>query len=277
MKKIRFECYTKCLYCDSWFKNLCNINTQKFAKSFCNSSCLCSFRNIKRRKREIRDYFCPDCGKQIDGRGERCRKCSNKIIITERNKSVDYKGSNNPMYGMGHKLLGEKNGMFGRTGSSSPQYGKSPSPKSSFGLRGILIMNGEKIRFKSSLELRIFLYLMINKIQFILSLERIKYIDKFGTHRTYNPDIEFENIVYEIKPSNLVKFNKEKIVNAHKILKQKHKKFKIITEKTFDLSIINDSIINSFIEQNILIFDPDEKNLKKYQNLIRRKTICMST
>lgn len=55
--------------------------------------------------------------------------CSISHAISYRNKykfnpshTRDLKGKNNPMYGNGYKIAGQKNGMFGRKGKDCPNY-----------------------------------------------------------------------------------------------------------------------------------------------------------
>ncbi len=177
-------------------------------------------------------------------------------------------------FGYGRKKYGQLVELYGKPkknpqkGSSNYQYGKPAPAKSGSGIKAHIIYNGNKIFCRSLLELRIYLFLIKTKIPFELSKHRIEYINENGHKRTYNPDIVFmnDNSVCEIKPVSFLdmKINKIKFEAAKKYCSNYNLAFKVITERTYDLSEISLDYINNFIEQGIILINENE-----YKRLIK--------
>lgn len=156
-----------------------------------------------------------------------------------------------------------------RTGKNNPMYGKSPSILSGIGISGWILNDDDKYFFRSSLELKVFLYLIENNINFKISKHRIRYVDNFSNDKTYNPDIVINNVICEIKPSNMLKI--ESVKMKQKAAEQYCDKFKLkyefITENTFDLSGITFDKIDSMINNNIIMLT-DNKVKDNYKRLM---------
>ena len=171
------------------------------------------------------------------------------------------KGDKHYAYG----LTGEKSFV---SGSKNGMYGKSATPGVGRGLHGFIYVNNQKIIFRSSLELKIYLYFYENDINFELTKHRIKYVEN-KISRTYNPDIEKDEIIYEIKPSELL-LNEEvqlKLQALEKYCYDNDLKFDTITENTYCLNFVNRTYLDKMINsKNIELFQ-NEKNLKKYERL----------
>lgn len=148
------------------------------------------------------------------------------------------------------------------TGKYNSMYGKTPSKKSGIGVKGWVYINGNKLFFRSSLELKIYLHLEENGISFLQSKHRIPYTDG-GIEKTYCPDIVIGNIIYEIKPSALS--NNELVIKKFNALENYCKKYNLscnfITENTFCLDKLTLEKIDLLISNKKLIID--EKNYNK--------------
>lgn len=155
-----------------------------------------------------------------------------------------------------HFLSGEQNKM----------YGKEPDWKAGNGIKGHIFIKNKLINFRSSLELRIYLFLNENNIDFELSKHVVKY---YYNHkwRNYFQDIIINNCIYEIKPTIKIKWEINRI--KFDALQNYCKKFNLecayITEDTFDLSNIDINLIDSLINDKLVIINEKEyKRLLKY-------------
>lgn len=160
------------------------------------------------------------------------------------------------MYGILRKnpsrfLPGELNKMFG----------KEPSKNAGIGIKGHLYAFGELIHFRSSLELRVYLYLIKNNIEFALSTHKIQYI-KDNTIRNYHPDIVIGHCIYEIKPDALTKIHKNKIKFDALLAYAKRINLMAayITYETYDLSEINLEYIRQEMQKGNIIMNESEFN-----------------
>ena len=151
-------------------------------------------------------------------------------------------------------------------GKDNLMYGKEPSYNSGHGITGHLMINGKKIFFRSSLELRIYLYLMKYNIQFSLSNHVVEYEHEGKLHH-YHQDIVIDNVIYEIKPINLIKLeiNKRKFAALEVYCKLHNLKCNHITEKTYNLIEIDFDYMLDAIDSGIIIIN--EKQLKRLFNI----------
>lgn len=154
------------------------------------------------------------------------------------------------------------------TGKNNKMYGVAPTSSSGIGASGKLIYEGYNVHFRSSLELRVFIYLINNGTPFVLSNHRIKY--KWNdVDRTYNPDIVVASTVYEIKPDKLIR----QPINAMKFkaLQDYCTNYKLqcqyITENTYDLSFFNEVLFANMVEDGYIILS--EVNYKKIIKYIK--------
>lgn len=151
------------------------------------------------------------------------------------------------------------------TGENNPMFGKSPSKSSGIGVKGWVFINGNKVFFRSSLELKVFLYLESAGIIFIPAVHRVSY-EHLGVKKTYLPDIVIGNTVYEIKPSSML--NTELVILKFDALKNYCTKFNLscdfITESTYPMAKLIKSNVDSLIEKNKLVIDQ-----KNYNKLMR--------
>lgn len=175
-------------------------------------------------------------------------------------------------FGLGSKKIRQLCDKFGypkdnpQTGKLNPMYGKSPGYKSGIGVKCWIVMAGYHIFCRSSLELKVYFYLMDNNIPFTQSKHRIKYMDG-NRERTYNPDIVIEDVIYEIKPESMtkVKINEVKHLSAKIYCKENKLKYGgFITENTFDIKKYGEmDYINEKISLGNIIID--EKNFSKFR------------
>jgi hypothetical protein len=151
------------------------------------------------------------------------------------------------------------------TGEHNPMFGKSPSKSSGIGVNGWVFVNGNKFFFRSSLELKVFLYLESVGITFMPAMHRVNY-EHSGIKKTYLPDIVIGNTIYEIKPSALV--NDELVVLKFNALKKYCSEFNLscdfITESTYPMTKLTQHNIDGLIKKNILVIDQ-----KNYNKLMR--------
>ncbi len=152
-------------------------------------------------------------------------------------------------------------------GELNPSFGVTPSKKCGKGITGSYFKDGKQYLFRSSLELKIFLYLSEVGINFDLSKHRIPYQIN-GVNRTYQPDIVIDDTIYEIKPIKLVaeSNNCVKFVAARNYCNKYNLKFDIITEQTYCLKTLNKEIINLLIENRVI--ELSEKQLVRIFNAI---------
>jgi len=156
-----------------------------------------------------------------------------------------------------------------QTGKLNPMYGKSPGKEAGIGVKCHINRVGNIYFCRSTLELKIFLYLMENNIKFAPSKHRIKYKMK-NIHRTYCPDIVINGIeICEIKPYKLLTTDEN--VLKYNALKEYCKEYnltcKYITENTFDISKYNLEYIENFINKKIITID--DKNHDKLKRNIK--------
>ena len=169
--------------------------------------------------------------------------------------------------------VGDKNPQCG---DSNPFYGKTPSYKSGRGIVSHLINNGKYIICRSYLELKVYLYMQCNNIDFELSEHRIKYTHMNGNKRTYNPDFVrvSKNTIYEIKPKSLIDIpiNKLKFDATRQYCKEYNLQFDIITEETYPIYEIQYEYILELIENgNIIISDEQFKRLENSKDEYSKK------
>lgn len=161
----------------------------------------------------------------------------------------------------------EKPVRLKQSGCNNPMYGKSPSKNSGIGAKGFIIdNNGNRIHFRSSLEMKVFYFLINDNIDFVITKKRIKYIDITGTSRTYTPDIEIQNKLIEIKPSVLVEKenNKYKFEAAKKYCFLNNMIFEIYTEKHFPLQTFNKEVLDLSINSGRILVD-----VKNYDKIVK--------
>jgi hypothetical protein len=151
------------------------------------------------------------------------------------------------------------------TGQYNPMFGKSPSKLSGIGVKGWVFINGNKLFFRSSLELKVFLHLEQSNISFIPANHRVSY-DYLGSKKTYLPDIVIETTVYEIKPSAML--NNELVNIKYTALKQYCNQYNLscgfITESTYPMNKLTRDDIDGLIEKKKLVIDQ-----KNYNKLMR--------
>jgi len=179
-----------------------------------------------------------------------------------------YFGTSGTVWGLLQKKYGEleRNPSKFLPGKLNPMYQREPSWRAGTGIKGHVLINGKKIHFRSSLELRVYLFLEKNNIEFNLSKHRIPYRFE-DKDRMYYPDITINENICEIKPK--VKLNWEQNKAKHKNLKIYCKKFNLncnyITEYTYDLTTISKKYIEDKIfKKDILITNKENKRLHNY-------------
>ena len=127
------------------------------------------------------------------------------------------------------------------------------------GINGYLNYYDNKIYFRSSLEMLVYIYLCENNVRFELSKHRIEYDNG---NKTYNPDIVIDNTIIEIKPKFLL--NCKTVVDKLEALKNYcnifNLKFKIITEDSYEIwKYFNKDFIELLIKENKLILSDKQK------------------
>jgi hypothetical protein len=147
--------------------------------------------------------------------------------------------------GYGYKKVNQMREAYGKpvkkmilSGKNNGMFGKKPPKGAGIGLSGYVSLGtGREVFFRSSLEMKVFLYLKDNGVDFNLSEERIPYTYS-GGERTYCPDYRVGNEVYEIKPNALIdhRENSAKFFAARIFCEERSLKFKVVTEETYDLS-----------------------------------------
>lgn len=170
--------------------------------------------------------------------------------------------------GCGELKIAELAEKFGKpircdqSGKNNPMYGKNAPKGSGIGVKGWIIHSNKKLFCRSSLEMKIFYYLIDNNIEFKLSKHKIQYIDG-NTNRNYFPDIVINDSIIEIKPSALVKQERNKLKFNALIdyCKKFNLKCEYFTEKSFDLEKYNKEFFINKIQNKELIID--EKNKEK--------------
>jgi hypothetical protein len=154
-------------------------------------------------------------------------------------------------------------------GNLNIQWGKDAPKGSGIGVQGHIYVDGELLYFRSSLELRVFIYLMRNGIIFSPSKHVIRYMYN-GVERNYHPDIVIGNSIYEIKPSSLITL--EKNVLKEESLKNYCTGYGLIfggyiTEKTYDLSLVCLKDILILIEEGTITMT--NKQLEKLKRWVK--------
>lgn len=155
-----------------------------------------------------------------------------------------------------------------QSGKLNPMYGKPTPHGSGIGVKGWILYDDIRIFFRSTLELKIYMFLLENNIEFVLSKHRIEYIFN-DVARTYNPDICIGNNIFEIKPSALlmsenVKAKMNALQNYCNIFKLK---CDFITEKTYDISKYTKEYILDLISKNKIQL-VNESNLEKLKRTL---------
>lgn len=146
------------------------------------------------------------------------------------------------------------------SGKNNSMYGKPAPIGSGNGWSGWY--NG--IHFRSLLELA---FLVKNPNAKSAESYKIPYIDYFGHERTYHPDFEIDNAVYEIKPYKLQEspLNKLKFEAAVNFFNDIGKSFKILTEKDFE-KISFQEIKDLHDKGSLKFLERYENKLKTYEN-----------
>jgi len=150
-------------------------------------------------------------------------------------------------------------------GEFNKMFGKEPSKNAGIGIKGHLHAFGEMVHFRSSLELRVYLYLVKNNIIFCLSKHKIQYF-KDEKLKNYHPDIVIGECIYEIKPSALIKqpINQLKFNALTDYAKKINLNAAYITYETYDLSEIKlEYILNEIKNGNIIMNDTQINRLSK--------------
>jgi hypothetical protein len=126
-------------------------------------------------------------------------------------------------------------------------------------------LNGwyDGLYFRSSLELS---FLVNNYDKIFSSCEIKKYVVRYLVNnkiKSYYPDYTDGEVIYEIKPSSLLKFG----LNQDKIIAAKEKfgdKYKVITEQ--ESNYISKETIKNLIENgNVVLGKNSEKAFEKYR------------
>jgi len=146
-------------------------------------------------------------------------------------------------------------------GKDNLMYGKEPDYKAGRGIQGHLLINGKQIFFRSSLELRIYLYLMKHNILFSLS-NHVVFYEFEGKPHHYHQDIVIDDVIYEIKPLSLIELeiNKRKFAALENYCKIHNLKCDHITEKTYNLEEIDFDYMLDAIDNGILIMKEKQLN-----------------
>lgn len=194
---------------------------------------------------------------------------SEKLEADWRNKmSIATTGENNPMFGKNYQTHGWKRENIRRKGLTfekifgeikAKQIKASLSKKQSGELNaaygkvyencGISRCQGTYlgIRFRSKYELSFLVHLTkmgtdMNRVKSEPFFVRYMYNNK---QRTYRPDFMIDNVVYEIKPSNLLEYkeNPFKFASALQHCNEHGLDFKIITEKDFCILTLEKAIL----------------------------------
>lgn len=165
----------------------------------------------------------------------------------------------------------------GHGGKRNSMYGKSPSPKSGYGIYGHILIDGKKTLFRSSLELSIYLYFLENRINFLLSKHRIKYKFK-NKDRTYCPDIVINNKIFEIKPKKLISIpiNILKFAALKKYCKNFNLQCDYITEETYNIKnmLEKDKILKLIEEEKLFLTEKQKARLiQQFQKSILNSVI----
>jgi len=152
-------------------------------------------------------------------------------------------------------------------GKDNIMYGKEPSIKAGNGIKGWFLKNGEKIHFRSSLEMLIYIYLQDHNIDFKLSKHIVKYQFE-GNTRNYFQDIVMGDTICEIKPN--IKISWKQNIAKFEALTKYCKKFKLncmyITEDTYDITYITLDYIMDLIDKKTIIMQSENEilRLRKY-------------
>lgn len=168
------------------------------------------------------------------------------------------------------KTYGKPNVKCDGKGKNNPAYGKTYI-KGGRGIVGFILASGKKIYFRSSLEMKIYFYLLENDVAFSLSKHSIEY-EFDGAKRTYNPDIVISDVIYEIKPRKLVslRINVEKFNALKKYCEKFSLKCDHIFEDTFNCSFIDLDYVEQKIKDGILLLDQKQeerlKRIMKYES-----------
>lgn len=87
-----FDCYTKCVICNKWFKNKHHTINNRYKKQFCSLTCGAINTNrrriykpwkwdINKRVWKDEDWYCLDCKKKLyKPTATRCYSCNNKYL-----------------------------------------------------------------------------------------------------------------------------------------------------------------------------------------------------
>lgn len=149
-----------------------------------------------------------------------------------------------------------------RSGKLNGMFGKSPPEGAGIGSKGWVLVDNKKVFFRSSLEMKFFLYLKKNNIRFSLSKHRILY-EINGRQKTYCPDLVIDNLIVEIKPSKLA--SSKENVKKIKALESYCRKFQLHCEiwteqklKEENFSLSKEEFL-TYVENNEIMVDETNK------------------
>jgi len=158
-------------------------------------------------------------------------------------------------------------------GEQNYWFGKEPPKGTGSGINGHIYGFGQKIIFRSSLEMLIYIYLIDNNITFSLSKHCIKY-EHNGKISNYRPDIVINEKIFEIKPT--VKINWPLNIAKHSALVEYcasyNLKCEYITEFTYPIEHIEYEYVEKLIaEEKIIITEKQLTRLKNYFDKCHKK------
>lgn len=176
--------------------------------------------------------------------------------------------------GFGKKKVKQLAALYGhpkrcdQSGENNPMFGRSLGLSAGVGVSGWLYFQGKKIHFRSTLEMKIYLYLLANEVSFEISKHRIPYVLD-GKSRTYCPDYVTGTEICEIKPFALIELpeNVAKFAAAKQYCAERALTFKVITERTYKLPALTEKEVLEMREKKLLLIE--EKNMEK----MKRKLI----
>lgn len=259
-----------------------NKNQLKYSGNFCRG-CRQHFQyeNGSRDKDLIKKSVKPQKGVSMK---ERCHLSDEEYNQLKEKRSLQVQGKSNPMYGdhnhtkglekynesrkgktweevygkelsdkmkerMSERQIGEKNHMFGKPAPTGSGNGWSGWYKGLY--------------FRSLLELS---FIIENPDVENAETIKIPYNDYDNSKRTYHPDFKKGNVIYEIKPKNLLNSatNKLKFEAANDFCKSHMLIYKIVTEE--DVHKLTNSEIKRLHDSGELKF------IERYEEMYHRRS-----
>jgi hypothetical protein len=256
-----------CEYCQSSI-----TDKNKKRNRFCNKSCSNAWQHANGKRRDyLNDKSTMEWWIEKYGLEE----ALNKKEDWKRSVSTATSGDKNPMFGktyQTHGLVAENNRRKGkknaeiygkekaeiiseklsekRKGSKNPAYGKI------YKNCGISRCQGtyKGVRFRSSYEISFLIHLENSgtELNCVISEPFSIEYELGGVSRTYTPDFQIGNTLFEIKPKSLLNLdeNRLKAEAAIKFCSNKNLDFKIITEENFKVLAIQEIILIPNINWN---------------------------